>query len=79
MFRFLASLQSNSMVTSNTTLMLMDLDDIDDMIDFPRAPNVFWDPFDKMLRVDQKLSKVSVGDDLLTIVDSIKKTNSKRY
>jgi hypothetical protein len=58
--------------------MLMDLDEIEDMLLFPLAPNTYWDPFDKKLRIDPGLSKVYVGGRLTTVEASIAKTNAKR-
>lgn len=46
--------------TTPTTVseIVLDDDDIDEMLEYPFAPNVFWDPFSKLLRVDPQLSKV---------------------
>jgi hypothetical protein len=38
--------------------VLMDDDDIDDLLSLPMTHNLYWDPFAKCLRMDQKLGKV---------------------
>jgi len=51
-----------SMGTSSTTFseaLIIDDEDLDDMLSFPITSNVYWDPFDKCLRIDPLLSKVS--------------------
>ena len=52
------SASAPTLATSNTTLMLMDVDEMEDMADYPFAPNLYWDPFDKCMRLDPQLSKV---------------------
>ena len=58
----LSASASASFATGNATLLLMDTDDIDDMLDYPLSDNVYWDPFEKCLRIDPLLSKVSIHD-----------------
>lgn len=55
-FENVSAIQSQT--TGNATLLLMDTDDIDDMLDYPLADNMYWDPFDKCLRIDPELCKV---------------------
>lgn len=38
--------------------VLMDEEDIDDLLSLPMAYNVYWDPFEKCLRLDPLLGKV---------------------
>ena len=49
-----------TIATAHTTAseVVLDDDDVLDMKDLPMVENVFWDPFDKCLRVDQALGKV---------------------
>lgn len=72
------SASAPTLATSNTTLMLMDVDEMEDMTDFPYAPNVYWDPFNKCLRLDPQLGKVYVGGEINTLEASISKTTAKR-
>jgi len=59
------SASAPTLATSNTTLMLMDVEEMEDMTDFPFAPNVYWDPFDKLLRLDPQLGKALLETFLL--------------
>ena len=45
-------------VASNTSLVMLDNDEIEDMMMFPVAENVYWDPFSKCMRIDPKLGYV---------------------
>lgn len=50
-----------SMGTSSTTFseaLIIDDEDLDDMLAYPITTNVYWDPFEKCLRIDPGLSKV---------------------
>ena len=38
---------------------LLDDEDIDELLSYPMAPNVYWDPFAKCLRIDPTLGRVS--------------------
>jgi hypothetical protein len=64
----------HSSVASSDHLLLMDDDDIDDITSFPQAPNVYWDPFSKVLRIDPILGQVLIitavisSGDLLRII-----------
>ncbi|KAJ1415350.1 hypothetical protein B484DRAFT_160769 [Ochromonadaceae sp. CCMP2298] len=44
---------------TSSELALMDEEEIDDLLFLPMAPNTYWDPFDKCLRVDPQLGQVS--------------------
>lgn len=57
------SLSLTNNASSSDHLLLMDEDDIEDVTSFPQAPNVYWDPFSKVLRVDPELGRISVGND----------------
>lgn len=51
-----------SMGTSSTTFseaLIMDDEDLEDLLAYPMTSNIFWDPFDKCLRIDPLLSRVS--------------------
>eukprot|EP01038_Epipyxis_sp_PR26KG_P007840 gene7840-10647_t len=71
--------EANSMLTAPTTAsnVILDQDDIDDMRDLPIMGNLFWDPFEKCLRLDPTLGKVYVGSDI-SLQESIVKTNEQR-
>lgn len=64
-------------MTSNTSLVMMDDDEIEDMMDFPIAPNVYWDPFEKCLRIDPELGK-AYADGGMKMKKAMKKTNARR-
>lgn len=60
---------------------LMDNDDIDDLLELPMQPNLYWDPFEKCIRVDSELGKVLV-EPSWSVEDSIGHTHAmwdKRY
>jgi hypothetical protein len=44
--------------TTFSEALIMDDEDINDLLSFPMSSNVFWDPFDKMLRIDPRLGGV---------------------
>lgn len=50
-----------SVMTTFTENLLMDDEDIDDLMEFPVAPNCYWDPKDKVMRVDPEAGKVHVS------------------
>jgi hypothetical protein len=53
--------ETASITTPATTFseaLIMDDEDLDDLLDYPRSSNVYWDPFDKCLRIDPDLGKV---------------------
>lgn len=46
-------------VTSFSETLIMDDEDIQELLDSPMVANTYWDPFDKMLRVDPEVGRVS--------------------
>ena len=55
-----------SLATPATTFseaLIMDDEDISDLLSFPMATNVYWDPFEKCLRIDPQLGAVSIIHD----------------
>jgi hypothetical protein len=50
--------KSLSTLKSSNPDVFLDEDDIEDMQDLPMTPNIFWDPFHKILRLDPQLGKV---------------------
>ncbi len=57
----IAGMDTSSLATASTTFseaLIMDDEDINDLLMFPMAPNVYWDPFDKKLRIDPRLGGV---------------------
>jgi hypothetical protein len=57
----IAGMDTTSLATASTTFseaLIMDDEDINDLLMFPMASNVYWDPFDKMLRIDPRLGGV---------------------
>lgn len=51
--------QQASVASSNfTESAMMDDDEVADILDMPLSSNVYWDPFNKMLRIDPQLCSV---------------------
>ena len=70
-----------SLATPATTFseaLIMDDEDINDLLDFPMAPNVYWDPFEKCLRIDPQLGTVVILEDG-DVDDASAKTIRLRY
>ena len=55
----LVSIAAGPSATFSETKIL-DEEDIDDLLDLPMAPNVYWDPFQKCLRLDPQLGHVRI-------------------
>jgi hypothetical protein len=51
--------------TSFSEALIMDDEDLEDLLEYPTCSNVFWDPFDKCLRIDPSLGKVRFFTDPL--------------
>jgi len=62
---------------TSSELALMDDDDIEDLMLLPMVPNTYWDPFDKVLRLDPVMGRVHV-DEKDEIEDTRRKTNEER-
>jgi len=45
--------------TSFSETLIMDDEDIQDLLDLPMVANTYWDPFDKVLRIDPEVGRVS--------------------
>jgi hypothetical protein len=52
------TLTQASVATTFSETLIMDDEDMDDLFDLPMAPNVYWDPFSKCLRIDPQLGEV---------------------
>lgn len=50
----------NTPATSFSEALIMDDEDLDDLLSYPKASNVYWDPFEKCLRIDPPLGSVSI-------------------
>lgn len=68
----------NSIVSSNTSLMMMDNDEMEDMMDYPIASNLYWDPFAKCMRIDPEAGKMYVSTNLKKALKKTKKKNQIR-
>jgi hypothetical protein len=55
----LEQLSVHSFSTNLSENILMDDEEIEDLLSLPMTKNIYWDPFDKMLRIDPELGKVS--------------------
>lgn len=58
----ISGMENASVATASTTFseaLIMDDEDINDLLMFPMTSNVYWDPFDKKLRIDPMLGGVS--------------------
>lgn len=64
-------------IASNSSLVMMDDDEIEDMMDFPIAPNAYWDPFSKCMRIDPELGK-AYADGQMKMKKATKKTEARR-
>jgi hypothetical protein len=53
------STRSSHTATSLSETLIMDDDDIADLLDLPIVQNVYWDPFEKKLRIDPEVGRVS--------------------
>jgi hypothetical protein len=51
-------LSVHSFTTNQSENILMDDDEIEDLLSLPMAKNIYWDPFEKCLRIDPLLGKV---------------------
>ncbi len=60
----------NTPITSFSEALIMDDEDLDDLLSYPRAPNVYWDPFEKCLRIDPSLGSVSLAMVILYFMSS---------
>lgn len=63
--------------TSFSETMIMDDEDIQDLLDLPMVANTYWDPFDKVLRIDPEVGRVAV-DKSITLDESITRTAERR-
>lgn len=54
----MANSSVNTPIASMSEALIMDDEDIDDLLDLPTTPNLFWDPFAKCLRIDPLLGQV---------------------
>lgn len=55
--------ENASISTPGTTFseaLIMDDEDMDDLLEYPTCSNVYWDPFEKCLRIDPVLGKVRI-------------------
>eukprot|EP01031_Cornospumella_fuschlensis_P025018 gene25018-30220_t len=73
----IANVSMNTPITSMSEALIMDDEDIDDLLDLPTAPNVFWDPFAKCLRIDPLLGQVIV-DPSLSLAECLAQTSEAR-
>lgn len=64
-------------ITSFSEALIMDDEDINDLLMVPMAPNVYWDPFAKCLRIDPQLGGVVVDKDC-SLEASLERTKNQR-
>lgn len=65
-------------VTSFSETMLLDDEDVEDLLEIPMSSNMFWDPFEKVLRLDPQLGKVVV-DQAFTLEEALNETALRRF
>jgi hypothetical protein len=55
--------ESRSVVSSSSSInsiAFVDEDDMEELMDYPIVSNTYWDPFEKILKVDNKLTQVFI-------------------
>jgi hypothetical protein len=73
--------ETASIATPATTFseaLIMDDEDLEDLLEYPTCSNVYWDPFEKCLRIDPLLGKVIASQDI-TLEESQTRTAEARY
>jgi len=76
----ITGLDTTSVATPTTSFsetLIMDDEDIQDLLDLPMVANTYWDPFDKLLRIDPEVGRVAV-DKSITLEESIARTAERR-